>query len=476
MNRYNVPTYPPTYDNPSYQPYPEQSEPKTETLPLNTRGDLLTFTNSMSKLPLGTEGNILRVNLQAQSGLEYVGSIHPDTSKSLVLGQDAAKSVSGNDNTIVGQKAASNLTSGTSNTGIGSNSLSAVSVQSNNTGVGYQALSQTLTEGNTAVGSQAASRSTSATHITAVGYKALSDNISGNYNTGIGSESLTSTIANNNTGVGSHTLHDNTTGEANTAVGASASQDNITGSRNVAIGYRSLYSNGSGSDNTSVGTNSLGYLVHGSSNTAIGSGALINSISSDNTAIGHRAGDGNTTGANNLFLGKDSGVNVSTANNTVVIGSIPAQNTSDATFIANVHNSNVTGASVVVDTFGRLGITLSSKRYKNDITKLSDDISNKIYQLEPVSFSYKNDPAKVKHYGLIAEQVYEVMPELVVMKQETETRSVTETRADGTKYNRQVALPTGCKPHTVQYEKLIPLLLNEIIKLRAEVDELKNQS
>lgn len=457
------------------QPYDASTYKQSEKLPLNARGDLLTFTNSLSRLPLGPEGSVLRVNHQSQSGLEYAGCIHPDSTKSLVLGQDAAKDVTGSDNTVIGQKSATNLTSGTNNTSLGSDTLSAINVQSNNTGIGAKALSQVLTDGNTAIGSNSASRATSATHITAIGHKTLHANIAGNYNTAVGSEALENTIASNNTGIGSLSLHDNTTGDANTAIGASAAQDNVSGSRNVAAGYRSLYSNSSGSDNTGLGTNSLSYLVHGSNNTAVGSNALINSISNDNTAIGYRAGDGNTTGSNNLFLGKDSGVNVSTANNCVVIGSIPAKNTSDATFVANVHNSNVTGASVVVDTWGRLGITVSSKRYKDNIEKLSDDVSTKIYQLEPVTFSYKDDPSKACHYGLIAEQVYEVMPELVVMKQETETRTVSETRTDGTKYQRQIALPTGNKPHTVQYEKLIPLLLNEVIKLRSEVDELKNQ-
>lgn len=447
-------------------------QPETPPLPLNARGDLLTYTNSLSRLPIGKEGSLLRVNLQAQSGLEYVGCVHPDTDKSLVLGQDAAKSVSGTHNTAIGQKSLSQLGSGVNNTALGSDSLASVTVQNNNTAIGAFALSQNIADGNTAIGNQSSMRSTTSTNSTAVGNRTLATNISGCHNTAVGSDALMSTLSHNNTAIGSMALRDNTGGEDNTAIGTSASQDNEYGSRNVATGYRSLYSNGNGSDNTALGTNALEYLVHGSNNTAIGSSALVNTIAGDNTAIGFKAGENNTTGSGNLFLGQEAGSKITTAGNCVVIGSIPGRNISDATFIANVHDANVTGASVMVDTFGRLGITLSSKRFKDTIQPMGDEISDKLMQLEPVTFCYKDDPTKIKHYGLIAEQVHEIFPEIVVMKQETQTKMVSEKRPDGTVHQRAVNLPTGNKPYTVQYEKLIPMLLHEIIRLRAEVDAL----
>jgi len=102
----------------------------------------------------------------------------------------------------------------------------------------------------------------------------------------------------------------------------------------------------------------------------------------------------------------------------------------------------LSGANVVITSSGRLGVVASSARYKQDIRPLAD-LSEKLAQLRPVSFTYKTEPGAT-HYGLIAEEVDKVMPELVVRDEQN-------------------------RPESVQYLELIPLLLSERQEMQAEL-------
>jgi len=115
----------------------------------------------------------------------------------------------------------------------------------------------------------------------------------------------------------------------------------------------------------------------------------------------------------------------------------------NGTFIAGIRGVPVVGgAPVEVTSAGQLGIVMSSARYKHDIRDLGDG-SGKLFKLRPVSFRYNNDPANTVQYGLVAEEVAKLYPELVAYG------------ADG-------------KPMTVRYSMLSAMLLNELQKQSRE--------
>src|SRR5262249_32446741 len=106
-------------------------------------------------------------------------------------------------------------------------------------------------------------------------------------------------------------------------------------------------------------------------------------------------------------------------------------------FVAGVAFTPVTRSKAVrIDGSGQLGILTSSIRYKRDVEAMGAG-SQELFTLRPVIFRYKEDPDGIRQYGLIAEEVAKVYPELV-------TRTATR-EAEG-----------------VDYEALIPMLLNEL--------------
>jgi hypothetical protein len=283
----------------------------------------------------------------------------------------------GNGNTAMGSVALLSLTTGTENTASGDAAL-----QSNTTGV----------------------------ENTASGIAALQMNTTGEVNTALGSYAL----ANNTTGVentasGVSALYQNTTGIENTANGVNALVSNTIGNVNTAIGYVALFSNTTGGANTATGYQTLFSSTTGSNNTAAGVNALYSSTSgSGNIAFGANAGYNLTTGNNNIDIANQG---VAGESGTIRIGDPNAQS---ATYIAGIWGRRVhKGASVVVNSSGQLGIEESSERYKTDIVPM-DPSSEKILQLRPVKYRLKADPAGEQQYGLIAEEVDQVYPELVV--------------------------------------------------------------
>ena len=274
---------------------------------------------------------------------------------------------------------------------------------------------------------------------TGLGWHSLFLDATGSFNTAVGVGTLVLNTADQNTAIGVGALLSNTTGPINTANGALALFHNTTGNANTAIGYQALFNNTNAGVNTAVGSQALESNMVGNQNTAIGEGALASSINSLNTAVGAGA-LALSTGGGNTALGESAGGNVNTANNVIAIGTLGAD-VSNSCFIGNIRGTTTTqndAIPVLIDSAGQLGTASSSRRYKRDI-KPMDKASECLLGLKPVSFRYKVHKDITPQFGLIAEQVAEVNPDLVIYD------------ADG-------------KPYTVRYDAVNAMLLNEFLK------------
>ncbi len=239
------------------------------------------------------------------------------------------------------------------------------------------------------------------------------------------------------TATGYQTLFSNTTGYDNTASGYQGLYFNTTGSDNTASGVAALLSNTTGNSNTASGAFALDSNTTGNSNTASGYGALLsNTTGRDNIALGYQSGANITNKSNNIDIG-NSGVN--TDSGVIRIGTAGTQT---QTFITGIGRVNIArGIAVYVNANGQLGTVTSSKRFKKDIHSLGT-VSDKLLNLRPVSFRYKEsaeDGTYPVQYGLIAEEVAKVYPDLV-------------------QYDKEG------KPFTVYYHLLTPLILRELQK------------
>lgn len=257
------------------------------------------------------------------------------------------------------------------------------------------------------------------------------------------------TTGEGNTGVGRNALRLNDSGDHNTATGTLALEFNTSGTFNAAFGRESLRNNATGLANTAVGFQALRDNVAGEANTAAGADALEKATGTNNTAFGYAAGFSATTGSNNIYLGANV-FGVAGESNAMYLGRVGTQT---KTFIAGVRGIatvNPDAIQVVIDSAGQLGTISSSRRFKEDIRDMGE-ASAPLLQLRPVTFRYTQPFAggvKPIQYGLIAEEVAEVLPGLVV------------TGADG-------------QIQTVQYHKLDAMFINELQKLYREVRALK---
>jgi hypothetical protein len=252
-------------------------------------------------------------------------------------------------------------------------------------------------------------------------------------------------LTNNNTALGEDALI-NATGPTNTAIGFNALVSDTTGNGNMAAGALALFSNTTGAGNTASGENALLNNVTGGGNTAIGFNAL---------------GDSNS-GSNNIALGNAAGVNIINGDNNIAIGSFGAHSDSGVirigrrplhtkVFITGISTVTVAGGvGVVVNTAGQLGTVTSSARFKEAI-KPMDKASEAILALQPVTFRYKKDldPEGIPQFGLVAEDVAKINPDLVARDEQG-------------------------KPYTVRYEAVNAMLLNEFLKEHKTVQELKS--
>jgi hypothetical protein len=367
-----------------------------------------------------------------------------------------------NQNTAEGDGSLFSLTLGISNTALGFNALHNNTLGAFNTAIGSNALFSNITEGgNTAIGSNALFSNTFSRGNTAIGFDALFSNTLGRFNTAIGFRALFSnTLGRANTAIGDSALDSNTLGRSNTATGASALVENTTGNNNTANGTSALFFNTTGNRNTANGVNALSTNNDGSQNTATGTDALFsNTTGSFNTADGFRALFSNTAGDNNIALGNSAGSNLTTGSNNIDIGAPGAMGEADTirigkgaiqnrTFIAGIRGVTTGIANavpVLIDSAGQLGTMSSSLQFKKEI-KSMDRASEVILALKPVTFHYKSDKTGTPQFGLIAEEVAEVNPDLVMRDENGEI-------------------------YTVRYEAVNAMLLNEFLKEHRKNEE-----
>jgi Chaperone of endosialidase len=353
-------------------------------------------------------------------------------------------------NTAEGQAALLSLTTGGYNTALGFLSLRSNTTGAFNTAIGAGTLLLNTANENTATGAAALLSNTTGSANTAHGGFALFSNTLGSFNTAVGDGTLFSnTTGYYNTASGMDARSSNATGHDNTATGASALANNTTGQQNTAAGSQALFSNTTGHNNVANGFQALSSNTE-SANTAIGAFALFNNTTgAGNTAVGDSALFNNTTGVGNVALGSGAGVNVTTASNVIAIGATGAD-VSNTTWIANIYGTTtMSGANlpVLVSDTGQLGTEFSSRRFKKEI-KPMDQASEAILSLKPVTFHYKSDKANTPQFGLIAEEVAEVTPDLVVRDKEG-------------------------KIYTVRYDQINAMLLNEFLKEHRIVQALK---
>jgi hypothetical protein len=413
-----------------------------------------TFSNSDLRLVMTPFGDVgIGVSSPTQK-LDVAGTINlsgnvvmPATSffsGNIYLGGFRFMHAFGTGNTFLGQDAGNGGVTGQANTGIGFHALMNVAGGAGNTAVGQL----TLTANN------------SGHDNTAIGAGSLNANLSGIYNTAVGSATLaTNSVGSNNTALGKSALSLNTSGDNNTALGSEALVIN-NGSYNFAGGAFALHNNQGGSNNVSVGALSLQTNTAGNSNVAVGADALYTNNADNNVAVGGGALFLNTTGVGNIGIGNGGGQNLTTGNDNIDIGNngvaaesgtirIGSSNQSK-TFISGIRNVTTGAANavaVLIDSNGQLGTVSSSRRYKFDIADMSDATEG-LMRLRPVTFRYLQHGADGPlQYGLIAEEVAEVYPELVA-------------------HDKSGAV------ETVMYQFLTPMLLNEVQKQQKTIEML----
>ena len=283
-------------------------------------------------------------------------------------------------------------------------------------------------------------------------------------NTALGFQALKSdTTGYLNTAVGEYALLFNTDGLWNVAVGATALEVNTSGTGNVCIGTESMVNNTTGGFNTAVGLDALHNTVDTDLNTALGYVSLFYNTGANNTALGSLALFRKIRGDYNIAIGYEAGINLKSGSNNITIGNrgreheagvirigTPANHVS--AYIAGVAGVTIAnGVGVIVGTDGQLGTATSSARYKENIQPMAKS-SQAILSLKPVTFRYKKelDPEAIPQFGLVAEEVAKVNPDLVARDEQG-------------------------KPYTVRYEAVNAMLLNEFLKARRQIDAQQKQ-
>ena len=374
------------------------------------------------------------------------GSVQAQTGNT-ATGFDALVSVTtGSDNTADGYAALSSNTTGYDNTASGASALASNTIGAYNTANGFEALSSnTMGAQNTANGAYALLSNTTGYNNTANGVNALYANTTGAYNTANGLNALFfNTTGQQNTANGADALYSNTTGNYNTANGTAALYTNTTGASNTADGFQSLFSNTTGNYNAACSLFALYKNTTGAYNTGYGAYALYsNTTGSSNIALGYGAGENLTTGSNNIAIGNTG---VAAESGIIRIGTTGTQTKA---YIAGINGVTASGGvAVYINANGQLGTLTSSARFKYDIHTMGEK-SEQLMKLRPVSFRYKEaeeDGSHPQQYGLIAEEVAKIYPDLV-------------------QYDKEG------KPFTVYYHLLTPLMLNELQKAHRRSEE-----
>jgi trimeric autotransporter adhesin len=397
-----------------------------------------------------------------------------------------ASNISGCENTTVGSFSLKGNTTGCNNVAIGRRSLQSNTTSNDNTAVGFASLcanttgcqnvalgtnallANTTAVGNTAVGTNSLCSNTTGFNNTAVGNCSGNDVTTGDCNTYIGAfAGYQATTGNNNTGVGDQALSLTTTASDNTAVGRSALKTNTTGAENTALGFQALAANVSSAGNVAIGYNSQ-YLATGARNTSIGSASFPAALTGeDNTGVGIAAGISLTSGSNNLLLGHDAGRSgspggvISTQSNRIVLG-----------------DENISDAHIQVD-----WTVVSDQRDKTDFNNLNLGLDF-VNKLNPVTYKWDKrikyvadkdketvDLNTIVHDGTHKEDWLDIG----FKAQEVEALEKASGYDKDTNTNLIVTITEDGKQYGLQYSKFVPILVNAIKELKAEIDILKNK-
>lgn len=391
----------------------------------------------------------------------------------------------GSNNTAIGSLALQGNTTASSNTAVGTNALLLNTIGSDNTAVGKDALDANISgSDNVAIGINALGASTAGIHNVAVGSGSMGAVTTGSFNVAMGSDSLGSiTTGGELVAIGLSAMRVNTTGDFNTAVGAYALELNTTGSFNTALGKFALNNCTTGQQNTAVGYSVLGNsLTTGIGNTAMGTDAATNvSTGSNNTALGNAAGTAITTGIDNVCVGHNSLQIITTGSSNIAIGkgagaSLTVNDNSNILIgnagtagnvgiirigTAGTHVKNfqtgirgiTTGVAdaipVLIDSANQLGTVISLRSAKENIKEISaTENAAIISMLEPVRFDYIGNHGKHQQFGLIADDVEKICPDIC-------------------------AYDSDDKLHTVYYDRIPMMLLREVQRLQTEIELLK---
>ena len=399
----------------------------------NVSGNATNFTGSLAGNVTGTQGATV---------VSTVGGV---TAANVAAGANLANAATNANtaSTIVKRDASGNFAAGTMTGNVtGSAASFTGSLVGNVTGTQGATVVGTVggvSAANVAAGANLANAATNLNTASAIVKRDASGDFSAGTITAAENLSLPTTNGTGTAGVitqnGSRLIH--SFGSGNFFAGTSTGNFTMTGSGNAAFGFNALGFATSGSNNVAVGLRALEINSSGTSNVALGPNTLRNVTSGGgNIAIGESAGSAVTTGNGNILIGQSG---VAGESNTTRIGG-------SKTFINGIRGVTTTvpnAIPVLIDGSGQLGTVSSSRRYKENIADMGD-ASSRIRALRPVAFRYKQpyaDGAKPVQYGLIAEEVAEVFPELAVFNEAGE-------------------------PETVKYQDLTPLLLNEFLKER----------
>ncbi|MBI5218755.1 MAG: tail fiber domain-containing protein [Bacteroidia bacterium] len=448
-------------------------------------------TNGYQNVAIGQEALYENISGGRNVAIGYY-AMQKNTSGTMVaVGTYALQmNTTGTSNTAVGYGAARSITTGTGNTAIGNNALSAataspasynVAIGSNaigswdatgnyNIGIGVNSLGQ-LTSGinNTAIGARALYSNTTGINNIAIGYYNMNDNISGSNNISTGYYALYNNYASNNLAHGNYALYSNETGISNIAIGDSALYKTID-NFNVAIGRSALLGTGGiigdYSNNVAIGNSAIKSIDDGDYNTAVGNFAQKSVTTGyNNTSVGAASLNVITTGYNNTAIGYNAGPSIDNRYNTISIGANVICTSSNQVKLGDASITSfycmgayaattANPANMYVETSGQIMRSTSSRRYKKDIIDLEINTSL-IYNLHPVSFTGIND--NKRHFGLIAEEVAEVIPDMAEFAKEKDV-------IPGSTSDKLI-------PDAVKYPLLSVLILKEVQKHEIKIKE-----
>jgi hypothetical protein len=434
---------------------------------------LASNTTGSSLVAIGHEALKSNTTASYQTAIGYQAGIYSTGGFNTLIGAGAGQGSSGlttgSGNTAVGFNALVANRAGSDNVAIGVNASSSNTTGNYNVAVGREALlSNTTASNNTAVGYQALYSNTTAVDNTAVGYGAGYSNTTGSYNTAYGAFSFYSnTTGTNNCAFGQGSLDVNTTGSANVAMGRNALGSSTTASDNTVLGYQAGFSTTTGGSNTYVGS-SAGYVnTTGTYNVCIGQSTGINTDGSSNTFLGAEAGYYVSSGTKNTIIGRytgnQGGLDIRTASNYIVLSDGDGNprfrmDNNGYPFFSNMPAGAGTYPLKYNTTTGAVTADTSSRLYKSNIESSPYGL-NEVLKLQ--SRKYKRIDDGSVEIGLIADEVYEVMPEFVPM--------ISKSFVTGNVEDTEI-IAGG-----VNYDKLTSVLVKAIQELKAEVDSLKQQ-